>query len=192
MSAISVTQDSSAKLGFWLYLMTDVMLFSSLFATYMILRHSTNGTVSSKDIFDLNFVLVETGILLLSSITCGMGHLALRHKRLSHFWALLLATLLLGITFLTMELAEFSKLASEGHSWAASAFLTGFFTLVGTHGLHIFVGLLWGGALAWTIRQRGVTPALTRKFGLFSLFWHFLDIIWIFIFTIVYVFGVSL
>ena len=186
-----VHKQETAKLGFWLYLMTDIMLFSTLFATYMILRHGTNGSVTSEDIFDLNFVLVETGILLFSSVLCGLGQVALNHKRLKHFWIFVTMTLLLGLAFLTMELTEFTHLVQEGHSWQASAFLTGFFSLVGTHGLHILVGLLWGAALVWAIAKRGATSALRHKFGLFSLFWHFLDIVWIFIFTIVYVFGVS-
>lgn len=190
MSEIGERYDT-AKLGFWLYLMTDIMLFSTLFATYMILQHGTNGTVGSGDIFDLNFVLVETGVLLFSSVICGMAQVALTHKRLSHFWVLLATTLLLGVAFLSMELTEFTHLAMEGHSWQASAFLTAFFTLVGTHGLHILVGLLWGGALVWAISMRGATDSLRHKFGMFSLFWHFLDIVWIFIFTIVYVFGVG-
>lgn len=191
MSELVERQDA-AKLGFWFYLMTDIMLFSTLFATYMILQHGTNGNVSSHEIFDLNFVLVETGILLFSSVICGMAQLALNHNRLGHFWAFVSATLLLGAAFLSMELTEFSHLVREGHSWTSSAFLTGFFTLVGTHGLHILVGLLWGAALVWVIQKRGVTDGLKHKFGMFSLFWHFLDIVWIFIFTIVYVFGVGL
>lgn len=183
---------SAVNLGLWFYLMTDVMLFSTLFATYMILQHATNGNASSNQIFDLNFALVETGILLFSSVTSGMAQLALNHRRLSHFWIFVATTLLLGVAFLSMELTEFSQLVNAGHSWQASAFLTGFFTLVGTHGLHILVGLIWGATLVWAIQKRGVTDALRHKFGMFSLFWHFLDIVWIFIFTIVYVFGVGL
>ena len=190
MSAVREDADA-AKLGFWLYLMTDVMLFSTLFATYMILRHATNGSVTTRDIFDLNFVLVETGILLFSSVICGLAQVALMHKRLKHFWIFVSTTLALGVAFLAMELTEFAHLVAEGHSWQTSAFLTGFFTLVGTHGLHILVGLIWGAVLVMAIRHRGATAALTHKFGLFALFWHFLDVVWIFIFTIVYVFGVG-
>lgn len=185
-------KQSSARLGFWLYLMTDIMLFASLFATFMVLRHSTNGSVGGKDIFELPFVLLETAILLTSSVASGIAYAALKAGKMSHFRAFLSVTLLLGVWFIGLELSEFSKLVNEGYSWQTSAFLSSFFVLVGTHGLHIIVGLLWGSVLAWTIARRKATPALIHKFGLFSLFWHFLDIVWIFIFTIVYVFGAKL
>jgi cytochrome o ubiquinol oxidase subunit 3 len=172
--------------------MTDIMLFASLFATFMVLRHSTNGSVAGKDIFELPFVLLETAILLTSSVASGIAYAALKAGKMSHFRALLTMTLVLGAWFIGLELSEFSKLVHEGYSWQASAFLSSFFVLVGTHGLHITVGILWGLVLAWTIARRKPTPALIHKFGLFSLFWHFLDIVWIFIFTIVYVFGAKL
>lgn len=194
MSEIALEQqekDSKARLGFWLYLMTDMMLFASLFATYMILRNSTNGGVGSGDIFSLGFVLVETIILLTSSYTCGLAFLAIKNGRKQEFIGYLGATILLGLAFLGMELHEFGQLVAEGHSWQASAFLTGFFTLVGTHGLHITVGLLWASVLIWAFHRQGTNPDLVRKFGLFAIFWHFLDVVWIFIFTIVYVLGVA-
>lgn len=183
---------AAVKLGFWLYLMTDIMLFATLFATYMILQHGTNGSVGARDIFDLNFVLVETGILLASSVLSGMAGIALHHGKMRQFWLFFVGTLALGAAFLSMELTEFSHLIAEGHSWQASAFLTGFFTLVGTHGLHILVGLLWGMSIAAVMLRRGPVRSLRSKYALFALFWHFLDIVWIFIFTIVYVFGVGL
>ncbi len=185
-------KQSSARLGFWLYLMTDIMLFATLFATFMVLRHSTNGSVGGADIFELPFVLLETGILLASSVASGIAYVALKAGKMTHFRLFLAITLALGVWFVSLELSEFSKLVSEGYSWQTSAFLSSFFTLVGAHGLHIIVGLLWGSVLAWTIARRKATPALVHKFGLFSLFWHFLDIVWIFIFTIVYVFGAKL
>jgi cytochrome o ubiquinol oxidase subunit 3 len=185
-------KQSTARLGFWLYLMTDIMLFSTLFATFMILRNATNGSVAGRDIFEMPFVLLETMILLVSSLASGIAYAALKAGKLTHFRVALFATLLLGVWFVGLELSEFTKLVHEGYSWQTSAFLSSFFTLVGTHGLHIVVGLVWGSTLAWAIARRKASPALIHKFGLFSLFWHFLDIVWIFIFTIVYIFGVSL
>lgn len=183
---------SSARLGFWMYLMTDIMIFASLFATFMVLRHSTNGSVAGSDIFELPFVLLETMILLASSVMCGLAYLALKAGKMTQFRTFLFVTLALGAWFLVLEVTEFSTLVNEGYSWQTSAFLSSFFTLVGVHGLHIAIGLLWGLVLAWAIARRKVTSALVHKFGLFSLFWHFLDIVWIFIFTIVYIFGAKL
>jgi cytochrome o ubiquinol oxidase subunit 3 len=179
------------SLGFWIYLMTDCVLFASLFATYIVLRDATNGGPGGQELFEMPFVLIETMILLLSSFVCGMAVLAakVRNKPLTLF--LLAITFVLGAGFLAMELSEFSKLASEGHGWQASAFLSAFFTLVGTHGFHIAVGLLWVGVMIWQLIRRGFTPGVTRRLLLFSLFWHFLDVIWIFIFTIVYLIGVA-
>lgn len=184
-------QKETKSLGFWIYLMTDCILFASLFATYIILRDATNGGVAGRDIFEMPFVLVETMILLISSFVCGLAVLAARAKNKPLVFMWLTVTFLLGLTFLGMELSEFSKLASEGHGWWASAFLSAFFTLVGTHGLHIAVGLLWLGVMMWQLATRGFTPGVQRRLVLFGLFWHFLDIIWIFIFTLVYLMGVA-
>ena len=175
-----------AEFGFWLYLMTDIILFASLFATYMVLRGNTAGGATSADLLDPKYALIETVILLTSSFACGIAALALRFKKVSMaLWSLVL-TLLLGFAFLALELNEFAELVREGHSWQASAFLSGFFTLVATHGLHITIGLIWGGAMAFYLLKHGTTANSVRKFTLFSLFWHFLDFVWIFIFTIVY------
>ncbi len=175
-----------AEFGFWLYLMTDIILFASLFATYMVLRGNTAGGATSADLLDPKYALIETGILLTSSFACGVAALALRFKKVNLAVWSLAATLLLGVVFLLLELNEFTQLVSEGNSWQASAFLSSFFTLVGTHGLHITIGLIWGGAMAYYILRHGRTANSVRKFTLFSLFWHFLDLVWIFIFTIVY------
>lgn len=180
---------TTAKLGFWLYLMSDIMIFASLFATYMILRNGTAGGPSGKDIFDLNFVFVETLLLLTSSLACGLAYVASRFGKKQLVVIGLVATLLLGGAFLTMELYEFAKLIAEGDGPGRSAFLSAYFTLVGTHGLHIFVGLLWGIVLLFYIARHGVSSHATRKIGLFTLFWHFLDVVWIFIFSIVYLLG---
>jgi cytochrome o ubiquinol oxidase subunit 3 len=177
-------------LGFWIYLMTDCILFASLFATYVVLRENTYGGPGGGDLFDMPFVLAETLILLTSSFVCGLAILAARAGKKAQTISWLIATFLLGAAFLTLELSEFTKLAAEGHGWQASAFLSSFFTLVGTHGVHITIGLLWLGVIIWQIVRKGFTFGVIRRLTLFSLFWHFLDVIWIFIFTIVYLIGV--
>jgi len=190
MSQLSETkkieQYEKTELGFWLYLMTDIILFASLFATYMILRPNNAGGPTDAELLDPSFALLETGILLLSSFTCGVAMLALRFKRTSLAVGLLVVTLLLGIGFVSLELYEFINLVKEGHSWQQSAFLSAFFTLVGVHGLHITIGVIWGAVLLSLIRKKGSMVHTLRKMTLFSLFWHFLDLVWIFIFTIVY------
>lgn len=188
--AVEVARRSTPALGFWIYLMTDCILFASLFAAYAVLHNSTYGGPGGKELFTMPFVLAETLILLTSSFICGL--VVLGAKSASKKWVLvgLVATLLLGLAFLTLELTEFSHLVVEGHSWRASAFLSAFFTLVGTHGLHITVGLIWILVLIWQIARKGLKPSVIRRLTLFSLFWHFLDVIWIFIFTIVYLMGV--
>lgn len=182
--------DERTQLGFWIYLMTDCILFASLFATYIVLRGNTYGGPGGGELFDLPFVLTETMILLTSSFICGMVVLAARAGKLKLVLGLLAGTLLLGGAFLAMELKEFTELVHEGHSWQSSAFLSVFFTLVGTHGAHIAVGMLWGLVLAWQFVKRGITRATSRQIMLFSMFWHFLDVVWIFIFTVVYLMGV--
>lgn len=180
---------NKTTLGFWIYLMTDCVLFASLFATFAVLRGGTADGPSGAEIFDLDFVLYETLLLLASSLTAGFAMLALRLKNIKLVLFMLGATLLLGAGFLGLELYEFNQLIGEGHGWQASAFLSSYFTLVGTHGLHIAIGLLWLIVLMGTLWQRGITNALQKRLTMFSLFWHFLDVIWIFIFTIVYLLG---
>jgi cytochrome o ubiquinol oxidase subunit 3 len=192
MSKATIEQhhaEDKITFGFWVYLMTDLIMFAALFAAYAVLRHNTFGGLSEKQLFNLPFVLIETLILLTSSFTCGLGMLAARNasklKTLTAFGI----TFLLGAAFLTMELSEFSHLVTDGNSWQKSAFLSSFFTLVGTHGLHIASGLLWLGILFIYILAKGINASAIRKLTLFSMFWHFLDIVWIFIFTIVYLMG---
>lgn len=175
-----------AEFGFWLYLMTDIILFASLFATYMILRGNIAGGESGAELFDPKFALAETIILLLSSFTCGIAVLLFRFKKKLAGVSMLAATLLLGLLFITLELYEFILLVGEGQSWQTSAFLSAFFVLVGTHGFHIMIGLLWGTAMMFNILKNGISGNSLRKMTLFSLFWHFLDLVWIFLFTIVY------
>lgn len=181
-----VEQYEKAELGFWLYLMTDIILFASLFATYMVLRPNAANGPGAAELLDPTYALVETIVLLASSFTCGVAVVALRFKRVRLAIGLLVTTLLLGLTFLSLELYEFAELIHEGHTWQQSAFLSGFFTLVATHGLHITFGILWGSVMAYLIAKKGSTAHSLRKLTLFSLFWHFLDLVWIFIFTIVY------
>lgn len=182
---------SKTSIGFWLYLMTDCILFASLFATFVVLRTATADGPSGRDIFEMPLVLTETIILLVSSFTCGLALLGMKAGNVRQvIWALA-ATYVLGVAFLTIELSEFAKLIGEGHSWQQSAFLSAFFTLVGTHGLHIFIGLLWLVVLAAAILRHGLNAKNVRQLTLFGLFWHFLDLVWIFIFTVVYLMGVS-
>lgn len=180
------------QLGFWAYLMTDCMLFASLFATYMILRNSTNGGPGASELFSLGFILVSTIILLTSSYLCGLANLALRHNRRKEFVVYLGATMALGATFLGLELYEFSHMIANGHGPDASAFLSAFFTLVGLHGFHIAIGLVWASVLIWALYRQGSNFDIKRKFSLFAIYWHFLDVVWIFIFTIVYAMGVAI
>jgi len=189
-AAIPARTDKSL-FGFWVYVMTDCILFATLFATYAVLQVGTNGGPSGRDIFNMPFVLIETLLLLTSSFTCGMALLAANKNRIRQVGAWLGLTFLLGLSFITMELTEFAQLASEGHGWWTSAFLSAFFTLVGTHGLHITVGLLWLIVLGGFIYRRGLNEHTMRRLGMFSIFWHFLDVVWVFIFTIVYLMGVA-
>ncbi|USN96999.1 MAG: cytochrome o ubiquinol oxidase subunit III [Candidatus Nomurabacteria bacterium] len=177
--------------GFWLYLMTDCILFASLFATYVVLRGETAGGPSGHEIFEMPTALAETIILLTSSFTSGMALIAMKQKNIRQLYVALAATYLLGVSFLTIEISEFSKFVAEGHGWQQSAFLSSFFTLVGTHGLHILTGLIWLLVLVTVLARKGLTDKLVRQMTLFGLFWHFLDLVWIFIFTVVYLIGVA-
>lgn len=183
--------DTNGKVafGFWVYLMTDLIMFAVLFATYAVLRGNTFGGPGPKELFNLPEALIETLILLTSSFTCGLGMLAANRRNKNKTLAFFFLTFLLGLAFLGMEISEFTRLFQDGNSFTRSAFLSSFFTLVGTHGLHIAAGLLWTGILLIYILLRGLTESAIRKLTLLSLFWHFLDIIWIFIFTIVYLMG---
>lgn len=182
--------DDKTLFGFWTYIMTDCVLFAALFATYAVLHKSTAGGLAGMDLFQLPGVLAETLLLLTSSFTAGLAMIAV-HKRLkgqTTFW--FAVTFGLGVAFLVLELTEFRHLVHEGNDWARSAFLSSFFTLVGTHGLHITVGLTWMVALMAKLWQRGFTRPIVRRLTMLSYFWHFLDVVWIFIFTVVYLLGV--
>jgi cytochrome o ubiquinol oxidase subunit 3 len=176
-------------LGFWIYLMTDLVLFASLFAAFAVLRNNTAGGPGGSELFNMPFVLLETMILLTSSFTVGLAILGSTrgYKKQTIFW--LLVTFVLGAAFLALELSEFSHLATDGNSWQRSGFLSAFFTLVGTHGLHIAVGLLWLGVMVVRLVRNKFKKTDLNRLALFGLFWHFLDVVWIFIFSIVYLIG---
>ena len=182
--------DTKTVFGFWVYIMTDCVLFASLFAVYAVLHRNTYGGPPSQVLFDLPYALYETLILLTSSFTCGMAVLAAqrRNRALVLFWFTI--TFILGSAFLGMELHEFRSFVVAGDSWRRSGFLSSFFTLVGTHGLHITSGLIWMAVMMAQIGTKGLTRGTLRRLGLLSMFWHFLDVVWIFIFTIVYLQGV--
>jgi cytochrome o ubiquinol oxidase subunit 3 len=184
-----VEEDNKTIFGFWVYIMTDCVLFASLFATYAVLRGNTFGGPSGHTLFSMPYVLAETLILLTSSYTCGLAILAARAGNKNQVLTWFGLTFLLGLSFLGMEVSEFHKLAVEGNSWRRSGFLSAYFTLVGTHGLHILVGLLWAIVNLRKVATQGLTRIVTRRLTLLSMFWHFLDVIWIFIFTIVYLIG---
>lgn len=181
---------SRVTLGFWCYLMTDCLIFGTLFATYAVLHNSTFGGPTTQDLYELPFAFMETMALLLSSITSGLGLLAAlkNNKNKTVFW--LIFAFIFGASFIAMELTEFHKIGFvEGHDWTKSAFLSSFFTLVGTHGLHVSIGLFWMINMMVQIFIQGITIDTFRRLVVFSLFWHFLDLVWIFIFTFVYLIG---
>ncbi len=177
-------------LGFWVYLMTDLMLFATLFATYGVLRGNTAGGPAGQDIFSLKLVFAETMILLVSSLTAGLALLSAHAGRKTRMLQLLVITGVLGALFLALEINEFRVLLADGHSWQNSAFLSSYFTLVGTHGLHIFAGLIWLVATVWYALKQPLSPRFMQRLTMFSLFWHFLDLVWVCIFSIVYLMGV--
>ncbi|QET02290.1 MULTISPECIES: cytochrome o ubiquinol oxidase subunit III [Cupriavidus] len=175
--------------GFWLYLMSDCILFACLFAAFAVLRGEVAGGPSGKELFELNYVLVETFILLFSSITYGMAMVSLQNKQKGRVMGWLAVTFLLGAAFMVMEINEFAHLVHEGAGPNRSAFLSSFFTLVGTHGLHVASGMLWMLVLMYQLTTKGITTATTKRLMCLSLFWHFLDVVWIGVFTVVYLMG---
>jgi cytochrome o ubiquinol oxidase subunit 3 len=178
--------DERTLFGFWIYLMTDLLMFSVLFAVYSVLRNNTFGGETGHELFSLPLVLTETILLLTSSFTVGIAMIAARQSKQRQALIWFAITFALGLSFLLLEINEFATLFREGHTLQSNAFLSSYFVLVGTHGLHITFGLLWMAITMAFVVKRGLNPALARKLTLISLFWHFLDIVWIFIFTIVY------
>ena len=172
--------------GFWVYLMTDLLMFAILFAVYAVLHDNTFGGPSAHDLFKLPLALTETLFLLTSSFTCGLAMIAARRGNKTQTLIWFAITFAFGLAFLTIELREFAAFVHDGNSWRSSAFLSSFFALVGTHGVHITCGLLWMLTTMLFVAKRGLNRHLMRKLAMLSLFWHFLDIVWIFIFTFVY------
>ena len=175
--------------GFWLFVLSDMVLFSALFATYATLVNATDGGPTANQLFDRTLVAIETIALLLSSFTCGLAMIAAKRKNMVWTQGWLLVTGLLGAVFLFIELYEFAKMIGEGAPPQRSAFLSAFFTLVGCHGLHVGAGLLWLGTMMAQIWAKGFREHIMRRLMCFSIFWHALDIIWVAIFTIVYLIG---
>ena len=178
--------ESTASFGFWLFLLSDVVMFAGLFAAYAVLADRTAGGPDGLKLFDRGYVLLETACLLFSSFTCGLLALAIerRSAMATYLWALV--TFALGAAFLGLELKEFLRMIGEGAAPTRSAFLSAFFTLVGTHGLHVTLGLTWLVAMMAQVATLGFLPIVVRRLACFVLFWHALDIVWIGVFTIVY------
>jgi len=185
-------QDTFAKniLGFWMYLMTDCLIFTTLFTTYAVLHNNTFGGPTTRELYDLKSTFAETIVLLFSSVTCGFALLSAVRNQVKRIVPWLIVSFLLGASFVALELTEFTHMVHEGNSWRKSAFLSSFFTLVGTHGFHVSCGLLWMVVMMVQVSVYGVTIHTFRRLACFSLFWHFLDLVWIFIFTFVYLMGV--
>ncbi len=184
-----VDMDVVDVFGFWIYILTDLILFASLFAGFAVLHGNTFGGPSIKQITSLPYVLVETLFLLASSVTYGFAMLASYGGKKNQVGAWLIITFFLGLSFVAMEINEFVHLVMEGHSWQVSGTLTSFFALVGTHGLHVSFGLLWMIVMIVQVFKFGLKKEVTRRLTYLGLFWHFLDIVWIFVFTIVYLMG---
>ena len=182
--------ENGTSLGFWLYLMSDCLIFAGLFATFGVLGRSYAAGPTGKELFDLSLVAINTAFLLLSSITFGFAMLQKQKKNVSGTLTWLAITGLLGLCFLGVELYEFHHLIHQGATPQRSAFLSSFFTLVGTHGLHVTFGLIWLVTLMIQISKHGLIEANVRRINCLSMFWHFLDVVWIGVFTFVYLMGV--
>jgi cytochrome o ubiquinol oxidase subunit 3 len=180
----------SRELGFWFYLMSDAVIFSLLFATYASMTGNTAGGPAAKDLFALGHTLIETGLLLGSSLTCGFAIIAANRGQTRNAIAWLCVTLILGLGFVGMEIAEFSDMIAQGAGPDRSGFLSAFFTLVGTHGLHVSIGSLWLLVMIGQLLGKGPNPWVLSRLQRWGVFWHFLDIVWIGIFSVVYLPGV--
>jgi cytochrome o ubiquinol oxidase subunit 3 len=178
--------------GFWIFLLSDIIMFSALFATYAVLSEQTAGGPTAHQLFELRHVGIETLCLLFSSYTCGLGIVAAERKRLDAFYACFALTFVLGATFLGLELSEFAGLVARGAGPSRSAFLSAFFSLVGLHGAHVTAGLLWLGFMMAQTAARGFKDYVRRRLLCFSLFWHALDIIWVALLSLVYLMGARL
>lgn len=181
--------ENGTLLGFWMYLMSDCLIFACLFAAYAVLGRNYAGGPTGAEIFELPTVALNTAFLLFSSITYGFAMLTMQRKETRNTILWLAVTGILGACFLTLELNEFSHLIHEGNGPQRSAFLTSFFALVGTHGLHVTFGIVWLITLMFQVGKYGLTPENKRRLMCLSMFWHFLDVVWIGVFTFVYLMG---
>jgi cytochrome o ubiquinol oxidase subunit 3 len=175
--------------GFWIFLLSDIVMFSAFFAAYAVLVNDTAGGPSGRDLFHLPYVALETGCLLLSSFTCGFASIGAWKRSDFWFYGAMAATFALGAAFLALELHEFTDMIAQGAGPTRSAFLSGFFSLVGCHGLHVTLGLLWLATMMAQVYAKGYRPDIMRRLLCFNLFWHALDIIWVGVFTVVYLMG---
>ncbi|SHO66423.1 cytochrome o ubiquinol oxidase subunit 3 [Pseudoxanthobacter soli DSM 19599] len=175
--------------GFWIFLLSDIIMFSAFFAAYAVLSGETAGGPGGAELFDVPRVMLQTALLLTSSVTCGIGSLAAQRRNLPGVQLWLMLTGLFGAAFLALEVQEFAEMIAEGAGPGRSAFLSAFFALVGCHGIHVTLGLLWLGTMMAQLMVKGFRPDILRRLHCFNLFWHALDIIWIAIFTLVYLLG---
>lgn len=175
--------------GFWIFLLSDIVMFSCFFAAYAVLADKTAGGPKGSEIFDQTNVAIETGCLLLSSFTCGLASIAADIRSRLKFYAAMTATCLLGLAFLSIEFREFADLIVHGYGPSRSAFLSAFFTLVGCHGLHVSAGILWLLTMMAQVFAKGFRADIMRRMMCFALFWHALDIIWVAVFSVVYLLG---
>ncbi len=184
------TQQSQMNiLGFWVFLGAEIVLFATLFATYFVLQDRTVGGPTAQDMFVLRDVLILTFILLTSSFTCGLAIHEMRRNNENGVLLWLAITMVLGMAFIGMEVMEFVHYVDMGATMQTSAFLSSLYALLGTHGLHVTLGVGWMLAIILQVYRRGLTHVTTRKIFIVSLYWHFLDVVWIFIFTFVYIQG---
>ena len=183
---------SPTQLGLWIYLMSDCLIFGTLFATYAVLGRSYAGGPSPADLFELDFALIETALLLFSSVTFGMGMLRMDKGDKAGLMKWLIVAGLFAVGFLAMEIYEFHHFIELGATPDRSAFLSAYFTLVGTHGLHVTFGTIWLIVLLFQLSRKGLTEATRRRTATLSMFWHFLDLVWIGVFSLVYLTGVVL
>ena len=178
--------ETVASFGFWLFLLSDVVMFSALFAAYAVLQEHTAGGPDGLALFNKTYVLIETACLLFSSFTCGLCALAIERRHTAAFYLWAVVTFVLGAAFIGLEISEFLRMIRAGASPHRSAFLSAFFTLVGCHGLHVTLGLTWLATMMAQVGTLGFRPQIVRRLLCFTLFWHALDIVWIGVFTIVY------
>ena len=177
--------------GFWIFLLSDIVMFSALFAAYAALVHATAGGPSGAMLFNQGTAAIETACLLVSSYTCGMMSLSVNARWRPAVYFFALVTFVLGAAFLALELHEFAGMIARGAGPERSAFLSAFFTLVGCHGFHVTAGLVWLVVMMAQVAVKGLRPAVERRLLCFALFWHALDIIWVWLFTVVYLMGVQ-